>query len=166
MSEPEVIEYFKNVAIKQKTIRHQDVNGKRKFAGSMDEALDGGLSKMDTTSIVMILQFTDGNFSNNGADSERRYRKLSIIYGRKKVKGSFSDVYLCWSEAMEAWRTTYSKLYKDRNLNQNLKKFDISNKPVDYLEGELLDPGFCGIMIEINIEEPWIFIYNDADWDA
>lgn len=163
MTEVQIIDYFHGIATNLRAIAHLEVSGKRRFAASLQEAVDGMRNKINFNHHCMVLQFMTASYENNAAELQLKYVPLNIFIVRTCKDDDFASHYQAWTEAAVIWEKVLSKLLKDRDQLIGIRNFDKSRISVDYVRGEILEKCY-GIVVELRIQGKADTSYYPEDW--
>jgi hypothetical protein len=163
MTEVQIIEYFKGIAAASKYIAHKDVDKKRRFAGSIEEAKEGIRSKINIKQPTMVLQFLNATYENNEGELQLKYTPLNIFILSTCDTNNFQSQYQAWSSAAFIWEKILSKLLKDREELVGIRNFNKAKITIDYVQGEILESCY-GLVAEIRIQQKADVNYYDSDW--
>lgn len=164
MTNEELLEQYirTEIAEKNKLLGHTSL--KPRYAPSYEQALVQFNKTLDSSEMIMILDCVDGEFVNNGADTEIDQIIFTLHFIKKVKANDFEASEEAFSKAKTLIKQVISKLYRDKkNPNLIIKYLEKNNKNYEKIHGNMPD-NVRGYMITLRLLINESNIYNSNEW--
>ncbi len=159
------VDYFENIAIKLKVIRHTSGGKKRFCRMNIEEVLTGLKTELDLNNICLILEAYEKTVEDRLSDNLRDRTMGAFMILKKVSDNSFETQDTILSETEAATLSVWSKLKLDKRNYEFIKHIDLGTLKMNKV-GPLWDKCY-GWRTEFMIDDSLnsSVVYNENDWD-